>query len=580
MKVLLVSVNSKFIHSSLGIWYLYSSYKDIKPKLDNEGTNIIVDIYESTINTLYSDTIKSIVEQAPDVIGFSTYIWNIEYILKIASSLKKILNCKIFLGGMEASYNYNNLLMNNDYIDFIARNEGEEVFKSLLLNEFNNLNNINNIAYVSNGEVVTTPLLTCSASYVNPYSDKYFECLNGRIAYIETTRGCPFSCAFCLSGRHDNVHFFDLDIAKDNILRLANSGCKTVKFIDRTFNCNEKRSLELMKYILDLHNQGMIPSDITFHAEIGADLFQHESLEFFKTLPQGLFQFEAGLQSFNVKTLEAINRKTNVDKLVSNLLAIKACNNIHLHIDLIAGLPYENYESFKEGFNLAYKLDAGVIQLGFLKLLRGSTLESQKDLYDYKYLDYAPYQILSNKFISYNELVKLEIVEDCVDHLINSSKYRTSFKYMLKESKLTCFDLLYKFGCYHETFKQKSVSQETYAKQVYDFCLKELKLEQMKIRDLLCYDKMCSDQFGRVYAFLHIEDKLLSKIKAYLKYNTLDDIDYKEALKQGKLGLFIAYSSNKVIIINYLNYNKANEVYEAKEYDKDYIENITSKEKR
>ena len=334
MKIVLCSINSKYIHSSLAVWYLLAAAKQ-------SGTDHEVKVVESTINSQVEDIVAAIIAEKPDAVGFSAYIWNIEYVRKAAHTLKLInSDIRIFLGGPEASYDAEELL-ENDYIDWIIKGEGEASFIKLLKDNFS----------VPVKTVLSGPCLP----YINPYTKEYMATLNGRIAYLETSRGCPFSCGFCLSGRDETVRFFDMEESKKNIILLANSGTKTVKFVDRTFNCNDKRAREIFEFIALEREEGNIPQDVIFHCEVETDLFTQSTLDYLKTLPKGLFQFEAGLQSFNVETLKAVNRRTDMPKLVHNLKEIVSGGNIHLHIDLIAGLPYEDFDSFTRSFNQAYE---------------------------------------------------------------------------------------------------------------------------------------------------------------------------------------------------------------------------------
>ncbi|MBQ5323986.1 MAG: B12-binding domain-containing radical SAM protein, partial [Oscillospiraceae bacterium] len=328
MKIVLASINSKYIHSSLGVWYLHCAAK-------TAGTDHTVQVYESTINSHIEDIVADIYGLNPDVVGFSCYIWNIEYVKKITENLKKINpKLKIFFGGPEAGFDAQNLL-DTTVVDLFIKGEGEQAFINLLQNDF-----------TAKEKVIVAPV----TEYFNPYSEEYFSALKGRIVYLETSRGCPFHCAFCLSGRDENVRFFDMDISKENIIKLANCGTQTVKFVDRTFNCNDKRARDIFEFIFEQRQLGNIPEDVVFHCEVEADLFTQETLDYLKTMPKGLFQFEAGLQSFNPETLKGVDRRHNVEHLVHNLKEIAQMKNIHLHIDLIAGLPYEDYDSFAKGF--------------------------------------------------------------------------------------------------------------------------------------------------------------------------------------------------------------------------------------
>lgn len=557
MKILLCAINSKYIHSTLGIHYLYSAYQ-------STSSNHTVELYESTINNSKHRVIEDIYNHMPDVIGFSTYIWNIEYVLMLIDSIKKILpNVIIYLGGPQATFDFHNLLEHNANIEFISMYEGENAFIQLLANNFN-YKDCCNIAYRNKQEIVVNDNKEL-CRYFNPYTDKYMSMLNSKIAYIETSRGCPFSCAFCLSGRKDNVRYFDIDICKDNIVKLANSGSKTIKFVDRTFNANAKRSDEILQFILDKFQLKEIPSDICFHFEIAADLLNEKSLEFIKKFPPGLIQFEAGLQSFNNQTLSEINRATNIEKLVSNLKLLAGFNNNHLHIDLIAGLPLEDYESFQKGFNLAYEINADVIQVGFLKLLHGSKLRQEMDSYNYKCSDYSPYEILENDFISYSELNEIHLMEDVVDKLYNSNKFKDSLKYILKSMNIEPYNLFLDFAFYLKKHDVDKCSQENYAKHLYNFCLSN-GLNQQILRDTMCLDKMRSDKFGRVYAFLHNEDEKLGIIKKMMKDKNSMFHKYLDLFKKGLVGMFISYTDNTLYIFDYSIYNTAKNEYEYEQY--------------
>ena len=545
MKVVLCSINSKYIHSSLAVWYLFAAAKKAE-------TNHTVKVVESTINNQVEDIVANISRENPDVVGISTYIWNVEYVHKVAHTLKLINpNIKIFLGGPEASFDAEDLLK-NDYIDFIIKGEGEVPFMRLLQEDF----------ATEPKEIIQG---VCSP-YINPYTPEYLESLNGRICYLETSRGCPFSCGFCLSGRDETVRFFDMEESKKNIVLLANSGAKTVKFVDRTFNCNDKRGREIFEFIAGEREKGNIPDDVIFHCEVETDLFTQSTLDYLKTLPKGLFQFEAGLQSFNVETLKAVNRRTDMDKLVHNLKEIVSGGNIHLHIDLIAGLPYENFESFAKSFNQAYDIHSNVIQLGFLKLLKGSTLEKEKEKYNYRSWDYAPYQVVSCDTISYNDLLELKKCEDAVERLLNSGKFPFSVPYLIESTKLTPFDFFYKFGCYVFDEGIKSPSLEKYAATLFEFYKDYDGVDKDVFRDMIVKDRIVTDNTGRLFGFTHIQDNNFKKITTALRQGRVDVFENQiEKTAKGKIGFAIMYKSNNVILADYTNNDPVTGQYLYKE---------------
>ncbi len=545
MKIVLVSINSKYIHSSLGVWYLYSAYKQA-------NTNNTVEVYESTINNQIEDIVADIYNLNPDIVGFSCYIWNIEYVKKITEILKKIKpELKIFYGGPEASFDADNLL-NITPVDMIIKGEGEKSFINLLENDFE-----------TTEKIIFNPI----SKYYNPYSEEYFNALNGRIVYLETSRGCPFSCAFCLSGRDENVRFFDSDESRENIIKLANCGTQTIKFVDRTFNCNDKRAREIFEFIYTARKEGKIPENVVFHCEVEADLFTQETLDYLKTMPKGLFQFEAGLQSFNPKTLKGVNRRHDIKRLVHNLKEIASGNNIHLHIDLIAALPYEDYESFKNSFDQAFEIGSEVIQLGFLKLLKGSALEKEKEKHGFEYWSYAPYQVVKNNYISYSELLKLKLTEDAVERIYNSNRFENTLKYVLTQSKMRPYDLFYSVGEYCKQKGLQSPSLDLYTSTIFEFFATLPNVDKRRLRDELAKDRIITDKTGKLYHSLHIADDRMKHISIALKNTDMGIFEnQREKAKQAKIGFCILYSydEEKVVVADYTQQDPVTSQYPYK----------------
>ena len=543
MKIVLCSINSKYIHSSLGVWYLFAAAKKI-------NTQHTVKVVESTINNHIEDIVAMVNAENPDVVGFSTYIWNVEYVRKVASTLKLINpEIKIWLGGPEASFDADSLLK-EDYVDWVVKGEGESAFMQMLSENFT----------TPAKTVVTGPC----CEYINPYTPEYLAALNGRIVYLETSRGCPFHCAFCLSGRDENVRFFDMDISKANILKLANCGTQTVKFVDRTFNCNDKRAREIFEFIYTQRTLGNIPDDVVFHCEVEADLFTQETLDYLKTMPKGLFQFEAGLQSFNPQTLKAVDRRHNIERLVHNLKEIAQMKNIHLHIDLIAGLPYEDYESFAKGFDLAFEIGAEVIQLGFLKLLNGSPLEKDKEKHGYKYWSYAPYQIISNNYIGYSDLLKLKLAEDAVERIYNSNRFPNTLSYVLGATQISPYSLFYGMGEYCDKISLQSPSLDTYTAAMLDYFGSLDGVDRAKLRDEMAKDRIITDRTGKLYHCLHIADERMKYIRIALNNVDMDIFtNQREKAKQGKIGFAILYTNGEeqVVLADYTQIDKVTAQY-------------------
>ena len=383
MKVLICCLNSKYIHASLAPWCLFSGVKAFA-KNDYD-----IKVLESTINANLHDFAKKIILEKPQAVSFSCYIWNITQTLEICKEIKEKLDCKIILGGPEVAYRPKDVLEKYDFIDFVLSGEGEWNFPLLLDNINGDLNTVDGLTYRKKNEIITISEKEYNETPPSPYSDDFYNNLKGRIAYIETSRGCPYRCAFCLSGRCSKLRFFDLEQVKKDIINLANSGTQTLKFVDRTFNANSKRANEILTFIKD--NYGTkIPENICFHFEIAGDILTNDTLEILSQMPIGAVQLEIGMQSFNEDTLKAINRKTNTEKLIRNIKKLLGMGNMHIHIDLIAGLTGEDLESFKNSFNIGYSLKAHMLQMGFLKLLYGADMRENPQDFPCEYTETPP----------------------------------------------------------------------------------------------------------------------------------------------------------------------------------------------
>lgn len=422
MKALITTLNSKYVHTNLAIRYLKAQVEDI---LD-------IKLKEFTINTNLNYILKKIYEEKADLIIFSTYIWNLEETLKISRSLKKIKkDIKILLGGPEVSFEEKDLLLKNDCIDYIIRGEGEFTFKEFIkaYSKGESLSNIKGLTYKLDDKIIQNEdrelikdLDLIKSPYINIDKDEY----KNKIIYYETSRGCPFNCEYCLSSTLDGIRFFSLDRVKSDIKNLIKSGVKQIKFIDRTFNIEKNRVLELLDFLIEIDD-----GNINYHLEIAAHVLSKEIIDRLKYARKGLFQFEIGVQSTNEQTLREIGRYQDFNKLKENVLKIKSYGNIHQHLDLIAGLPYENYESFKKSFNDVFNLDVGHVQLGFLKVLKGTKIKEKEVLHGFLYRDYPTYEILQTKYIKYKELEKLKEVEEIVEIYWNSKNFNTSLRFII-----------------------------------------------------------------------------------------------------------------------------------------------------
>ncbi len=437
-KFLLTAINAKYIHSNLAVRYIKEYCKS---SIDS------VSIKEFSINDSFNNILKEIYNSGCNVIAFSCYIWNIELVLKLARSIKKILpKSIIILGGPEVSYDYTDLLNSNPDVDFIIAGEGELTFLDLakyINEEISELQSVDGIAYKHNNKVYLNKIRRQIDNLdIIPFPYVDISQLQNKIIYYETSRGCPFNCQYCLSSTIHGIRFFSLERIKSDIAFFVKNNVKQVKLVDRTFNCDKKRSIEIIQYIIDLKG------NTNFHFEIAADLIDNSFLEVLSAAPEGLFQFEIGVQSTNTDTLYEIKRKMNFDKVRENVLKIIEFNNAHVHLDLIAGLPYESFDSFKSSFNAVYNIKADMLQLGFLKLLKGSGIRKKSFEYSIEYNEHPPYEVLSTKWMSYEELLKLKNIEHLLDIYHNSGKFRSSLDYIIDSYYSDAFSFYYSFSDY------------------------------------------------------------------------------------------------------------------------------------
>lgn len=527
MKVVISCLNSKYIHASLAPWCLLAGVKAFaKGSYD-------IKVLESTINGNLHDFAQKIILENPKVVSFSCYIWNITQTLEICKEIKENLDCKIILGGPEVAYRPKDVLEKYGFIDFVLSGEGEWNFPLLLDNINDNFNIVDGLTYRQNNEIITNPEKEYTNTPPSPYSDDFYKNLNGRIAYIETSRGCPYRCAFCLSGRCSKLRFFDLDQVKKDIINLANSGTQTLKFVDRTFNANSKRANEILTFIKD--NYGTkIPQNICFHFEIAGDILTEETLEILSQMPTGAVQLEIGMQSFNEDTLKKINRKTNTEKLIKNIKRLLEFGNMHIHIDLIAGLTGEDLESFKNSFNIGYSLKAHMLQMGFLKLLYGADMRENPEDFPCEYMENPPYEVVSTPWISAEEMKTLKKGEDAVDRLYNSGRFLFTLDYLIDEIGISPFDLFNDFG---NAVDGTNMRLSDYAIKVYEHFKNQCD-EQILREKILCDLLSCSSSV-QIPEIFKIRDPLYKKVKKHF----IENVD-----KNMKIA--ILYSKNEVFAVN------------------------------
>ena len=498
MKIILSSLNSKYIHSNLAIRYLDKYLEDITP----------VEILEYTINQSIDYIVSEIYKRSPDVIGFSTYIWNIEETLKICEILKIVLpNIKIILGGPEVSFDGIQILKEKPFIDFIVYGEGEVTFKELIqqfISGTEDYKNVLGLIYKQDDNVYRNgprPLIKDLDSIPSPYTTVGDEFEN-KIVYYESSRGCPFNCEFCLSSTIHGVRYFSIDRVKTDLEQLINGKVDQVKFVDRTFNANKKHIMEIMDFIIEKD-----PVDINFHFEVTAHLIDEETLEYLKNIKEGLFQFEIGVQSTNDETIDAIGRITDFTKLVYVVEKIKSYKNIHQHLDLIAGLPYEDYNSFKKSFNDVYGMRPEKLQLGFLKLLKGSGLRLDEAKYGYKYLDSPTYEVLENDYISFGEIIKLKSIEDLVEKYYNDGFFKHSLEFIIKNFSEESFTFYEEFSSFWnlKSYGNISHSKNTLYEILMEFYLFK-KYDYLEVfTEILKFDFIFNNRKSRLPAGLNRE---------------------------------------------------------------------------
>ena len=547
-KIVLAGINSQYVHLNLAVRYL--------KKYVEANSDLKIEIYETNINNQVFNIIKDIYELNPDKIIFSTYIWNKEYIVEIVKELKKVLpNVEIILGGPEVSYKWEKFMANIPEVDALLLGEGENVLLNFLTKEEDK---VLGVVSRKNDEIVFNgiePIIENLDIVPFPYEDWELEDKT-KIFYYESSRGCPFSCSYCLSSIDKTVRYYSLDRVKKDLKRFLDSPIKLLKFVDRTFNLRKERYMEIWKFLLENYREG-----ITFHFEINANIFDDETLDFLEKVPKGYFQFEIGVQSINPETMVAIKRNNILDKLAHNVRRIS--RNIHLHLDLIAGLPYETYDIFKNSFNYVYNLKPEMIQLGFLKLLKGTQMYDEVEKYQYKYYSRPPYEVFSNKFISFGELVKLKNLEKMLDYYYNSEKFRYTCDFVINNNFDTPFAFFEKIAYYYDKKGYLKISHKEVAlfNILYDFYV-ENNLKDLDIFvEFLKYDYLALGKPGSYPEWLKsnkdselhnqlIKDSEFKSVREGHKNSELEEFKYNIFTnKREKINIFFNYKTKKHEII-------------------------------
>lgn len=454
MKILITAINAKYIHSNLGIYDLQSYAKDYKEHIA---------LAEFTINQSVDEIVSSIYKEKADVLCLSCYIWNREYVERVVALLSAVLpKLPIWLGGPEVSYQAKKEIESWQAIQGIMVGEGEATFLELVkayVEESYDFEHIKGLVYREGEKIVITPPREpiSLSSIPFPYYDK-IEDFKNKIVYYESGRGCPFSCSYCLSSVDKRLRFRDLSLVKKELQFFIDHEVEQVKFVDRTFNCNHDHAKEIWTYLLE-HDRGKT----NFHFEVAADIMTEEELAIIGKMRPGLIQLEIGVQTTNRTTLKEIRRGMDFARVARVVKKLQANKNVHLHLDLIAGLPKEDYESFVKSFNEVYALRPNQLQLGFLKVLKGSYMHFMAEDYSCYYRSYPPYEVLQTKWISYGELLILKQVEEMVEIYYNSGQFLNTIDYLVRsycESKKTdsSFDFYHCLALFYEKKSYDKIS--------------------------------------------------------------------------------------------------------------------------
>ncbi|MFP7295909.1 B12-binding domain-containing radical SAM protein [Neobacillus niacini] len=489
MNVICCTLNAKYIHTNLAIRCLKAF---AAPEFN-------IQLREYTIKDPVMNIVSDLYQQKPTIIGFSCYIWNIEETIKVINMIKKIdSSIQIVLGGPEVSYDTVEWMEKLPSVDFIVMGEGEHSFKQLLseLDREGNYKNVHGIAYRENGKVKVTPQMNKLDLKELPSPYRFPEDksdLGKRVTYIETSRGCPFSCQFCLSSIEVGVRYFDREKIKEDIRYLMANGAKTIKFVDRTFNISRSYAMEMFRFLIDEHLPGTV-----FQFEITADIMRPEVIEFLNhEAPKGLFRFEIGVQSTNDYTNELVMRKQNFAKLTRTVTMVKEGGKIDQHLDLIAGLPEEDYASFRKTFNDVFELRPEELQLGFLKMLRGTGLRLRGEEHEYIYMDHSPYEILGNNVLSFDDILRIKQVEDVLEKYWNDHRMDHTIEYLVTNVFPSPFDFFQEFGTYWDEQGWSRIGHqlEDLFRRLYSF-LQYLKVNNLNIIEgLMKYDYFINHKY-------------------------------------------------------------------------------------
>lgn len=535
MKILLAACNAKYIHSNLAVYNLKSC--------SGEYSSSVV-VKEYTINQIRDDILKDIYLEQPDVVCFSCYIWNISFVRELVPDLKKILpQVEFWAGGPEVSYDAVEFLKKNPVFFGVMVGEGEETFHELagyyIERKPETLSGIRGVAFRDENkgrDIVHTGWRELMDLSKVPFAYSNLTEFKNRIIYYESSRGCPFSCSYCLSSIDKKLRFRDIGLVKKELQFFIDNKVPQVKFVDRTFNCKHDHAMEIWRYITENDN-----GITNFHFEISADLLRAEELALMKTMRPGLIQLEIGVQSINPQTIKAIRRTMDFEKLKGIVEQIHSFGNIHQHLDLIAGLPYEGYDSFHKSFCDVYALRPEQFQLGFLKVLKGSHMMEMTGEYQILYKDREPYEVLSTAWLTYGEILRLKMVESMVEVYYNSGQFKNTLVFLEKyfDDPFRMYEALGRF------YEKKGYSEISHSRMRRYEILMEFAGEQKEIPSEALSDVMLLDLYLREN--LKNRPSFASDQKPYERLIW----DYRKAKKIPKTAHIEVFRDGKKLLFDY-----------------------------
>ena len=529
MKILLAACNAKYIHSNLAVY-------DLKAYSSDYDKEVL--LREYTINQPKDEILKDIYGSGADVVCFSCYIWNISFVRELIRDLAKILpETAFWAGGPEVSYDAENFLTEMPEVTGVLVGEGEKTFHDLLeyyIDGKGSLGEIRGIAYRDGEEIRHNGWRELMNLSEIPFVYQHLEEFENRIIYYESSRGCPFSCSYCLSSIDKKLRFRDLELVKKELQFFLDHKVPQVKFVDRTFNCKHEHAMAIWKYILE-HDNGVT----NFHFEVSADLLRDEEMNLMAKMRPGLIQLEIGVQSTNPETIRAIHRHMDLDKLKRCVDRVHSFRNIHQHLDLIAGLPYEDYDTFHRSFNDVYQMKPDQLQLGFLKVLKGSLMQGEAEKYGIVHKEKEPYEVLSTNWLPYGDVLKLKAVESMVEVYYNSGQFQHTLEYLVPLAK-DAFTFYESLGAFYEKKGYSEISHSRMRRYeiLLEYLQEETDVSVEKASQKMLYDLYLREKLKKRPSFAPDQKVYETAIWDYRKANHIPKTAHIEVFEDGRAVLF------------------------------------------